>query len=95
MEQRWIDDKMPLLAAAEQGYEKVVEVLLRHGADAKRRNEVAMTALGLAVEGANVHIVKLLLEAEGDEKVNVILAATRLHHALLHKGDAKVLSILD
>ncbi|KAF4944319.1 hypothetical protein FGADI_12773 [Fusarium gaditjirri] len=55
--------RTPLCLASEDGYDGVVELLLRHGADMEAQHpEYKQTPLSLASEGGHEDVVRLLLE---------------------------------
>ena len=64
---RCADDLLPekgettaLHIAADHGYEEVVELLLRHGADVGRRNANGMTAVHLAARQPNEQVAVIV-----------------------------------
>lgn len=52
--------KTPLMAAAQEGHEKVVKALLEAGADIEAKNKNGDTALTLAVKNDHLEVVKIL-----------------------------------
>ena len=74
---------MPSLSDCPKGYEKIVRLLLDHGADVNLPDRDDGNALGAASWAGHSHIVKLLLErgadvnAQGIFHGNVTIAAVR------------------
>jgi len=58
-------DDSPLLAAARAGHTDVVNILLAHGADSKRRTDNGNTALHLAAAGGHEEMCNLLIRSDG------------------------------
>jgi len=83
----------PLQAASEKGHEKIVELLISHGAWLDAQCCDSQTPMGMAARNGHFEIVKLLLEAgadpnrrgEGGRPVDVARAA----------GHAKVVKLLE
>lgn len=95
---RDVHGKTALINAAEQGYDVIVDRLIRAKADVHLKTDEGWTALHLAAQNNFVAIVSMLLEAGVDPDALVrmngitpcLLAATRGHYGvmkvLLKKG---------
>ncbi|XP_070579658.1 transient receptor potential cation channel subfamily A member 1-like [Ptychodera flava] len=60
------DGRTPLLLASEQGHEKLVQHLLKVGADIASRDETRRTALAIAAKEGHVDTVKVLVKNHAD-----------------------------
>ena len=69
LEAKW-SDRTPLLWAAREGYEDVVELLLDCGADLEAKDELGWTPLSHTAENGQAVIVKLLLDCDARFKLN-------------------------
>jgi ankyrin repeat protein len=78
-----IDGVFPLHAAAAAGFASGVEVLLRHGADARQRDADGVTALHLAATSEPCpRIAQCLLDAGADVNAKSIRGSTPLDVAI-------------
>ncbi len=75
LEQRDAAGNTPLLAACSAGDPKAVAVLLRAGADPRRRNRSGRDALCCAAVGGHVPVLPLLLPACGDRLPDALVQA--------------------
>lgn len=81
-------NKTPLLLAAEQGNEKLMDLLLEYGADINQRGiwtpgQSGNTALHSAVVNGNEEVAKLLLSKGADVNAKGTNDGTPLHHAVM------------
>ena len=68
----------PLMRAAQEGHESVVQLLLRRGARVNRRNNEQMSALMLASQRGHANVVTLLLEAKAEIDFMTVQRSTSL-----------------
>lgn len=80
--------------AAYKGHAKVVQLLLLHIGDIKRRNDCAVTALDMATSGGQEDVAIMLLEEFADLEVADKSAAAMLHRAAYDLNNVSVLRLL-
>jgi len=86
-------DWTPLHGACGQGHVKVVEMLLKHGADADAKNNFGDTPLHRACDNDHVEVVEMLLKHGVDAKAKTKGGYTPLHIAC-YIGHVKVVEML-
>ena len=65
------DNSTPLYIAAKKGHQKIVEVLIKKGADAKKANSKGETPLQMASQGGFAEIVDLIISTGANDKNDI------------------------
>jgi hypothetical protein len=85
----------PLAAAAYNGHEEVVRLLLDRGADINARNPAGVTAIMFAATESKLRVVNLLLERGADIKLRDGWGWTALDRARKYSGNPQVIALLE
>lgn len=88
------EDNLPLHLAATYGYETVVELLCKYGANVNvKGTALKTTTLLYATKGGHEAVVKLLLDHGTDQSLRSAMETTALH-GVVRRGFEEIAKIL-
>jgi hypothetical protein len=88
------DSPTPLLAAVRKGQSKVVQYLIKSGANVNRANRYRVTPLFEAARKGNVEMVKTLLDAHADVHFKNLSGQTPIFAVVLSSRNVEVANLL-
>ncbi|KAL3419167.1 tetratricopeptide ankyrin repeat and coiled-coil containing 1 [Phlyctema vagabunda] len=85
----------PLHLAAQKGHERIVQVLLQHGADCNEADSAGLTPLMHATIGGYEEVITLLLARGARADRADRKGRSALHWAVMHRGEAALKILLE